>query len=171
MMRHGPEVERRPLLFLSRHPPGWMRLGAGQSRVQFALLSRLGATSGTSNSQGCFFLGFHDSIMRGFPAVCWSIVTGLSSWSCSESHSSIPNAAPDLSRKGRVLPVSCRLRRVGLSGVRCRACPARTPQTCWRLSSLLCFMTLGRLHIQYEMNCRQKKVGTVRLDHKRIHRL
>ena len=54
-----------------------MRIGARQSRVQFALFSRLGATSGTSSNQGCFFLSFHNSIMQVCPAVSWSIVIGL----------------------------------------------------------------------------------------------
>ena len=165
--RPVPAVERADLLlFLSRHTGG-MRIGAGQSRIQFALLSRLGATSGTSNNQGCFFPGFHDSIMRGCSAVCWSIVTGSGSLVCLESDISIPNAAPDLSGKGRVLPVRCCLRRVRLPCTR----PAQTPQMCRRLRSLLCFMTLSRFHIQNEVNCRQQKVGPVGLDHERIHGL
>lgn len=53
-----------PLLFLSRQAPGWMWLGAGLSRAQLALLSRLRTASGTTNGQGWFFLGFHESIMQ-----------------------------------------------------------------------------------------------------------
>ena len=54
-----------------------MRIGARQSRVQFALFSRFGTTSGTSSNQGCFSLSFHNSIMQVCPAVSWSIVIGL----------------------------------------------------------------------------------------------
>src|ERR1039457_1991547 len=66
-----------PSVLLGRREPGRMRIGARQSRVQFALFSRLGATSGTLSNQGCFFLSFHNSIMQGCPAVSWSIVIGL----------------------------------------------------------------------------------------------
>jgi hypothetical protein len=62
----GPEIAG-PLLFLSRHAPGWMRLGAGQSSVKLALLSRLGATSGAPKNQGLFLFGFHDYMMHGCP--------------------------------------------------------------------------------------------------------
>jgi hypothetical protein len=52
-----------------------MRLGAGQSGVKLALLSRLGAASGATNNQGLFLLGFHDYMMQDCPATSWSIVT------------------------------------------------------------------------------------------------
>jgi hypothetical protein len=64
-----------PLLFLSRHAPGRMRLGAGQSDVKLALFSRLGAASGATNNQGLFLLGFHEYMMQDCPAISWSIVT------------------------------------------------------------------------------------------------
>jgi hypothetical protein len=52
-----------------------MRLCAGQSGVKLALLSRLGAASGATNSQGLFLLGFHDWMMQDCPATSCSIVT------------------------------------------------------------------------------------------------
>jgi hypothetical protein len=55
------------LLLLSRQAPGWMRLRAGQSIIELALLSRPGATSGATNCQGLLLLGFHDSIMQRRP--------------------------------------------------------------------------------------------------------
>src|SRR5450759_1572362 len=64
-----------PLLFLSRHAPGRMRLGAGQSDVKLALFSRLGAASGATNNQGLFLLGFHEYMMQDCPAISWSMVT------------------------------------------------------------------------------------------------
>jgi hypothetical protein len=48
-----------PLLFLSRQPPGWMRLSARQSSIKLALLSRLGAASRATNRHG-FLIDFHD---------------------------------------------------------------------------------------------------------------
>lgn len=62
------------LFFLSRQAPVQMRLGAGQSSVELALLSRLGATSGAPNNQCLFLLGFHDYMMQGCPATNWSIL-------------------------------------------------------------------------------------------------
>ncbi len=52
-----------------------MRLCTGQSRVEFALLSGSGATSGATDTKGLFLLGFHDSIMQGSPITRWSILT------------------------------------------------------------------------------------------------
>jgi|HubBroStandDraft_6_1064221.scaffolds.fasta_scaffold2238948_1 hypothetical protein len=66
-----------PLLFLSRHAPGWMGVSAGQSRIQFALFTWLRATCGTADHQGDFFRGFHTFIMGDCSAEIWSIVTGL----------------------------------------------------------------------------------------------
>jgi hypothetical protein len=51
------------LLFLSRRTASWMRLRAGQSIIELALLSRPGATSGATNRQG-LLLRFHDSILQ-----------------------------------------------------------------------------------------------------------
>jgi hypothetical protein len=72
----GPSVAD-PLLFLSRHAPGWMRLGAGQSDVKLALFSRLGAASGATNNQGLFLLGFHEYMMQDCAVTSWSIVTSV----------------------------------------------------------------------------------------------
>jgi hypothetical protein len=41
-----------------------MRLGAGQSSVEFALLSGAGTTSGATNKQGLFSFRFHDYMMQ-----------------------------------------------------------------------------------------------------------
>jgi hypothetical protein len=67
-MQQGPEVEQTgitdQLLLLSRQAAGRMRLGARQSSVKLAFLSRPGATSGATNCQGLLLLGFHGSIMQ-----------------------------------------------------------------------------------------------------------
>ena len=67
-MPQGPEVEQPgmadSLLFLRRQVSGGMRLRAGQSIIELALLSRPGATSGATNCQGLLLLGFHDHIMQ-----------------------------------------------------------------------------------------------------------
>lgn len=65
------------LLFRSRQAPVSMRLRAGQASAQLALLSRLGATGGATNRQGCFSLGFHNHRMHCCPARRCSIVTNL----------------------------------------------------------------------------------------------
>jgi len=52
------------LLSFGGHAPGWMRIGAGLSSAKLALLSRLGAASRATNTQGLFLLGSHDSIMQ-----------------------------------------------------------------------------------------------------------
>jgi hypothetical protein len=64
-----------PSPFLGRQLPGRMRLGAGQSNTKLALLSRLGAASRATNTQGFVLLGFHDSIMQYSPARSWSLLT------------------------------------------------------------------------------------------------
>ena len=70
-MERGPEVNKLAiadqLLLLSCQAPGWMRLRAGQSSVEFALLSRPGATSWTTNCQCLLLFGFHDHIMQRRP--------------------------------------------------------------------------------------------------------
>ena len=63
------------LLFRSRQAPISMRLCAGLASAKLTLLSRFGATSGATNSQGLFLLGFHGYIMRRCAAPCWSILT------------------------------------------------------------------------------------------------
>jgi hypothetical protein len=57
-----------------------MWLSAGQSGVEFAFLSRFGATGGATDTQCLVLTGFHDSIMRSCRARCWSIVTGSKSF-------------------------------------------------------------------------------------------
>jgi hypothetical protein len=69
-----------------------MRICAGLSRVDFALLSRLGATSGATNTQGLFLFSFHNFIMQDCPAINWSIVTVL--LSRRRCRNSMLNAAP-----------------------------------------------------------------------------
>jgi hypothetical protein len=63
------------LLFRSRQAPISMRLCAGLASAKLTLLSRFGSTSGATNSQGLFLLGFHGYIMRRCAAPCWSILT------------------------------------------------------------------------------------------------
>jgi hypothetical protein len=60
--------------FLSRQTARWMRLGARQTGVKFALLFRLGSASGATNTQGLLLYGFHDHTMQHSPAINWSIV-------------------------------------------------------------------------------------------------
>jgi hypothetical protein len=52
-----------------------MRLGAGLAGAKLTLLSALGATSGATNIQGGFLLGFHNYMMHRCAATNWSIVT------------------------------------------------------------------------------------------------
>jgi len=63
------------LLFRSRQAPISMRLCAGLAGAKLAPLSRLGATSGATNSQGLLLLGFHGYIMRRCAAQSCSILT------------------------------------------------------------------------------------------------
>ena len=66
-----PEVERvlRLLLFLSREVPGGMRLCAGQSSVELAFLSRLGAACRATYKQGWVLPGFHGYMMQVCPEI------------------------------------------------------------------------------------------------------
>src|ERR1700738_4565208 len=72
-MQQGPEVEppgmADSLLFLRRQVSGGMRLRAGQSIIELALLSRSGATSWATNCQGLLVLGSHDHIMQYRPLI------------------------------------------------------------------------------------------------------
>ena len=63
------------LLFRSRQAPISMRLGAGLAGAKLTPLSRLGATSGATNSQGLLPFGFHGHIMRRCAAPVCSILT------------------------------------------------------------------------------------------------
>ena len=54
-----------------------MRLGAGLTTAEFALLSRLRAARRTSHYQSVILLGFHTSIMHNCSQIGWSIVTIL----------------------------------------------------------------------------------------------
>ena len=62
---------------------------AGQSGAEFTLLSRLSATSRTTNCEGLFFFDFHDYIMQLRIGNNWSIV---SSFDLTEQFCSVPKA-------------------------------------------------------------------------------
>jgi hypothetical protein len=52
-----------------------MWIGAGLARIDFALLSRPGATSRATNTQSLFLFSFHNRMMKHCPAIIWSILT------------------------------------------------------------------------------------------------
>jgi len=68
-----PSIATLSVLF-SRHTARWMRLGARQAGVKFALLFRLGSASGATDTQGLFIYRFHDHTMQDCPGINWSIV-------------------------------------------------------------------------------------------------
>lgn len=52
------------LLFFGRNETRWVGISSGQSRVEFASLTHLGAASGAANAQRRIFWGFHSCIMQ-----------------------------------------------------------------------------------------------------------